>query len=244
MQEYNILKTNNIGKGLLFENDGYIDNTIYDNKQIIKESQAKPQEFLNNPIVYALLTRTDVKNRNGRIYEKKIWIPEIEKYQRLIKDGMAIGENNHPNSTNIDLNNVSISILDVWWKDTVLYGKIKLPITRGFRDMGICSCPADTIANLIMSGVKISCSSRGLGEVYKKNGDDYVKDYNLLCWDTVHTPSVYSAHLDLSKEYISSLHGMSENDLMEIREENINVGKNDEKNDDFFHKMSSFLKNR
>lgn len=221
-----ILKNKELGRGILIESDGYIDRTIYDNKKIIKETLENSNSFLETPIVYALLTRADVKNRNGRIYSKSEWIREIEKYKGLIELGMSIGENNHPNSTNIDLNNVGIHILDVWWKENVLYGKIKIPVSKGYIKSGICSTSADRIANLMSHDIRISCSSRGVGEVYKKHGDIYVKDFNLLCWDTVHTPSVQEAILDKNKKFVYSKHNIKEENIIQKNNSKMNNIKN------------------
>jgi hypothetical protein len=73
-------------------------------------------------------------------------------------------------------------------------GKLELLTSPGFRKYGIISNQADQAANLLLSGIKIGVSSRGLGTVTNKMGTLYVgDDYEIVCWDIVSDPSTPNA---------------------------------------------------
>ena len=59
-------------------------------------------------IVEGILATAEVKNGNGRYYSKELWDREMDKYSELvIKEIRAIGELDHPESSVINLKNVS-----------------------------------------------------------------------------------------------------------------------------------------
>ena len=63
-----------------------------------------------NPIVEGILATAEVKNGNGRYYSKDLWEREIDKYLQLVKENRAVGELDHPESSVINLKNVSHNI--------------------------------------------------------------------------------------------------------------------------------------
>ena len=74
--------------------------------------------------------------------------------------------------------------------------KIKKKYLISIRKYGIISNQADQAANLLLSGIKIGVSSRGLGTVTNKMGVLYVSDdYEIVCWDIVSTPSTPGAFI-------------------------------------------------
>ena len=153
-----IIGKDKTGYGFLIENDGYI--SPDDNLEVIKEFKAtnfKPNEA---PIFYAVLQKYGILNGNGRIYPEQILKKECERYKELIKMGASAGEVDHPESTSISVQNIGLQILDIWWEGATLVGKIKLPVSRGFLEQGICSCPADIVFNNILNGIKLGVSSR------------------------------------------------------------------------------------
>jgi hypothetical protein len=194
MQGLKILKENEVGFGFLLENDaGYIGLNIGDNNKMIQEGadrKIKMVEFYKNPIVHCVLQRFDVPNKNQRIYGKDILINAVEEYKKLIKMNCALGESDHADSTSVSLRNISLNIVDVYWEGNALMGKVHLPITRGFVNMGICSNSADEICNLIEHGILVGISSRAIGSVEKIGEYNHVKDdLQLVCWDFVTVPS-------------------------------------------------------
>ena len=44
-----------------------------------------------NPIVEGPLATAEVKNGNGRWYDRELWEREIDKYQEIIKENRATG---------------------------------------------------------------------------------------------------------------------------------------------------------
>jgi len=191
-----ILKGNEIGKGILIEDDaGYISPTETKNAEIIRESKgmldhSKPFEF------YAVLQKYNTPNRNGRLYPERILKREAENYKKMIQKGTALSELNHPESSLIDLDRVSHAITEVWWEGNVLMGKIKLLTSPGFHESGIVSTKGDLAANYLRQGVTLGISSRGVGSLVKKGEQNEVQeDFELICFDLVSSPSTPGAYL-------------------------------------------------
>lgn len=137
-------------------------------------------------ILSGKIQEADVKNGNGRKYPEKILRREIEKYQTLIRENRAIGECDHPDSSVINLKNVSHTITKVWWEGPVVMAKIKvLPTPSG-----------QIIKALVQSGIKLGISSRGLGSTHQVNGITMVDDdFQLICFDLVSEPSTPGAFM-------------------------------------------------
>jgi hypothetical protein len=150
----------------------------------IKVSPSQLTENVNkesgNLLVEGILATAEVKNGNGRYYSKSLWDREMDKYNELIEQRRAMGELDHPESTVINLKNVSHLISDYWWDGDNVMGKIEiLPTPSG-----------NILKELIKSGVTVGVSSRGMGSLEQNGGVMEVQDdFELLCWDFVSTPS-------------------------------------------------------
>jgi len=133
-----------------------------------------------NLLVEGILATAEVKNGNGRYYSKELWDREMEKYNELIEQRRSMGELDHPESTVINLKNVSHLIAEYWWDGDNVMGKIEiLPTPSG-----------NILRELIKSGVTVGVSSRGMGSLEERQGVMEVQDdFELLCWDFVSTPS-------------------------------------------------------
>jgi len=79
-----------------------------------------------NPMVQGILATAEVKNGNGRYYSKELWEREIDKYKTIVKENRATGELDHPESSIINLKNVSHIIRDIQWKGNQVMGLIEL----------------------------------------------------------------------------------------------------------------------
>ena len=138
-------------------------------------------------IVEGIIQRAGVKNHNGRIYERQILEREMKKYEQTVKDNAALGELDHPDSSVINLNNVSHKINKCWWNGNDVHGQVEILPT-----------PAGNIAKaLFVAGVPVGISSRGMGSV-QENSDGVLmvqEDFDLLCFDLVSTPSTPGAKL-------------------------------------------------
>jgi hypothetical protein len=133
-----------------------------------------------NPIVEGILATAEVKNGNGRYYKKDLWEREIDKYMSCVRENRALGELDHPESSIINLKNVSHNIRGIWWDGDKVMGKIEiLPTPSG-----------NILKALIENNITVGVSSRGMGSL-KPLGEtmEVQDDFELLCWDFVSTPS-------------------------------------------------------
>ena len=188
-----ILKNNEINKkGILIEYDaGYI--SPRDNKHFINEINklTRGESIVEEPlVVYAVMQKYGVENKNGRIYPENILRKEAENYLKLIKEKRAMGEADHPESSIVAISRISHNVTELWWEGNVLMGKLEIIMSPGFVNQGIISCEGDQVANLLRKGLKIGVSSRGVGSLQKENGKNIVQDdFELICWDVVTSPS-------------------------------------------------------
>ena len=133
-----------------------------------------------NIVVEGILATAEVKNGNGRYYPRELWEREMDKYQEAISERRATGELDHPESSVVNLKNVSHLIREYWWDGDHVMGKIEiLPTPSG-----------NILKELIRAGVTLGVSSRGMGTL-EQNGNvmEVQDDFELLCWDFVSTPS-------------------------------------------------------
>jgi hypothetical protein len=199
------IKSGKTGFGLLIEHDGYISLHEGKNKAILEAyrlNEETGQEF-HCPypfIVSAVFQKYGIKNANGRIYPEEVLKKEVEKYQAAIQERRSYGECNHPDSTSVDLGRIAMNITELHWEGRTLVGQMEIPVSEGFRRYGIISCLADQTAHLLLSGLKIGVSSRGVGNVEQKYGTTIVTEYDLICWDVVSSPSTPNAWIGGSME--------------------------------------------
>jgi len=188
-----VLGPKETGKGILIEYDaGFI--SPKENKSVI--SEMKEIDFSEDIILYAVLQKYDTPNKNGRIYPERLLKREMEKYQEIIGKGSALNELNHPSSSLIDLDRVSHTITETWWDGKILMGKIKLLLSPGWKKSGIVSTKGDQAAMLLMNGVTLGISSRGVGSLKSVKGQNIVQeDFELVCFDLVSSPSTPGAYV-------------------------------------------------
>lgn len=188
-----VLGPKETGKGILIEYDaGFI--SAEENKKVI--SEMKDIDFSDDIVLYAVLQKFDTPNKNGRIYPERLLKREMEKYQNIIGRGSALNELNHPSSSLIDLDRVSHVITETWWDGKILMGKIKLLLSPGWKKSGIVSTKGDQAAMLLMNGVTLGISSRGVGSLKSEKGQNVVQDdFELVCFDLVSSPSTPGAYV-------------------------------------------------
>ncbi len=188
------IKQGEEGTGLLIEHEGYISDSIGENKTICESINENGWNVPNPFILDAVFQKYDIVNANGRVYPKDILVREVEKYQQRIREHRAYAELNHPVESVIDLGRICLEVIELHWEKQTLMGKIRIITSEGFRQTGIISCTGDILANLILSGLKVGLSSRGLGSVENKLGKSFVgKDFELICFDAVSDPSTPNA---------------------------------------------------
>lgn len=163
------------------------------NPQMINESMEKNNGRL---LVKGVLQRADAKNQNGRVYPKEILMREAKKYATVnIKERRALGELDHPDSSVVNLNNVSHNITEMHWDGNDLVGTVE-----------VLSTPSGNILKeLFKCGIKLGISSRGLGSV-KQLGENTVEvqdDFELIAFDFVSNPSTHGAFLKPMNESVN-----------------------------------------
>jgi hypothetical protein len=154
------------------------------NKQLAEQAIKE-----NKPlIVSGVIQRAEAKNQNERVYPKDILEREIEKYvEGPVKEKRAMGELDHPESSVINLQNVSHNITKCWWDGDDVMGEFE-----------ILSTPAGNILKaLFAAGLTVGVSSRGMGSVRELSEGtlEVEDDFELLCWDFVSTPSTHGAYV-------------------------------------------------
>jgi hypothetical protein len=178
-------KLNNMNKSLLIDHTPFqsANLTILENKQL--------GEGKNLVTLVGKLQEAEQKNGNGRVYPREILEREAKKYaEGPVKTRTALGELDHPEASVVNLSNTSHVITEVWWKGNDLMGKLQLLPT-----------PAGNIAKaLVMAGIPLGISSRGMGSVRQLGETVEVQDdFELLCWDLVSVPSTPMAYMSLAE---------------------------------------------
>lgn len=190
-----VLRRGDVGYGYLIEYDaGYISPDEPRNQPFINEMQKLEVgkiHIVEPLVVYVVLQKYDVLNKNGRIYTKDVLVRQNNLYQQAIRDRHAVGELDHPESTNIAGDRISHNIIETWWEGKTLMGKMEILMTPGFINYGIVSTKGDEVANLLRNRIKIGVSSRGVGSLKKGVGGTQIvqPDYEIICWDVVINPS-------------------------------------------------------
>jgi hypothetical protein len=140
-------------------------------------------------VVQGVLQRAGSKNQNGRIYPKHILERECQRYQtEYINQHRALGELDHPESSVVNLNNVSHNVLKIWWKGDDLHGAVQVLDTPSGK----------ILKELFRAGITLGISSRGLGSVKELRSEGTVEvqeDFELICWDFVSNPSTHGAFM-------------------------------------------------
>ena len=127
---------------------------------------------------------SEVKNGNGRMYPKAIIEREVKRLNETkIKQNRLMGELNHPNNVEINLERVSHITKELRMEGNIGYGKSMLLDT-----------PMGKIAQALgEGGVKLGVSSRGVGTLKESVVQN---DYNLVCIDIVSDPSGPNCFVD------------------------------------------------
>jgi hypothetical protein len=151
--------------------------------QAIKESKENNDGKI---LMKGIIQKADTLNQNGRIYPKSVLEREIRNYQKFIVENRAMGELDHPETSVVNLKNVSHIVKEAYMENDTVIGTIE-----------VLNTPSGLILqSLIESGVKLGISSRGVGST-RKQGDYYVvqDDFQLICWDMVSEPSTPGAFM-------------------------------------------------
>ena len=150
--------------------------------------EGRIQEAENGVVlVKGVLQRAGAENQNGRVYPMPILQREAKKYETLIKERRALGELDHPDSSVINLKNVSHNIKEIHWEGNDLVGTVEiLPTPSG-----------NILKELLKAGILLGISSRGMGSTRPMEGNKVVvgEDFELIGWDFVSNPSTHGAFM-------------------------------------------------
>ena len=147
-------------------------------------------------VVKGILQRADTKNQNGRVYPKEILVREAKKYsQNFVQQKRAMGELDHPESSVVNLQNVSHNVTEMNFNGDDLVGTVEVLTTPS----------GNILKELFKNGIKLGISSRGMGSVepMNENGASEVQDdFELLAFDFVSNPSTHGAFLHPMNESV------------------------------------------
>ena len=147
-------------------------------------------------VVKGILQRADTKNQNGRVYPKEILMREAKKYSdNFVKQKRAMGELDHPESSVVNLQNVSHNVTEMNFNGDDLVGTVEVLTTPS----------GNILRELFKNGIKLGISSRGMGSVepMNENGAAEVQDdFELIAFDFVSNPSTHGAFLHPMNESI------------------------------------------
>jgi len=138
-----------------------------------------------------------VRNANQRVYPVNEIGRAVTTLNEQISGGYSVlGEVDHPEGLNINLDRVSHMITEMWMDGPNGYGKLKiLPTPMG-----------QLVKTMLESGVKLGVSSRGSGNV-KEDGSGEVSDFEIITVDVVAQPSAPGAYPTPIYEHLMNTRG-------------------------------------
>ena len=135
----------------------------FDQAQIVLENANEGKDLY----MKGICIQGDVRNANQRVYP----VNEIGRAVKTLNDQCSngfsvLGEVDHPEGLNINLDRVSHMITEMWMDGPNGYGKLKiLPTPMG-----------QLVRTMLENGVKLGVSSRGSGNV-SEDGNNVVSDF-------------------------------------------------------------------
>jgi len=164
-------------------------------------------------VVRGVLQRAEAKNQNGRVYPKEILVREANEYSKnFVNEKRAMGELDHPDSSVVNLANVSHNITDMNWKGNDLVGTVEILTTPS----------GNILRELFKNGIKLGISSRGVGSVETvtedsgKEAQEVQKDFELIAFDFVSNPSTHGAFMYPMNESVDKTQGRTCGDYCKV----------------------------
>ena len=152
----------------------------FDQAKIVVESANEGKDLY----MKGICIQGGVRNANQRVYP----VTEIGRAVKTLNDEVTggysvLGEVDHPEGLNINLDRVSHMITEMWMEGDNGYGKLKiLPTPMG-----------SLVKTMLENGVKLGVSSRGSGNV-SESGNGEVSDFEIITVDVVAQPSAPGAY--------------------------------------------------
>ena len=186
-----------------------ISEEIQNAEMLVEETNGK-----KNYKIKGIFLQSDIKNRNGRIYENDILSKEVKRYStEFIDKKRAFGELGHPDGPVVNLERVSHMITSLKPEGKNFIGEAKIMDTPYGK----------IVKGLIDEGAQLGVSSRGMGSLVTKNGANYVgKDFYLAtAADIVADPSAPDAFVEgimENKEWVWDNGVIKAQDIEEYKE--------------------------
>jgi len=162
-----------------------------------EKNSSEPQKYyITGPYMMA-----DKANQNGRVYQLDEMTKEVGRYMTdMVKTRRAIGEMNHPQSTEVNPVNACHLVTELKQNGNYFMGKSLILDTP----MG------QLLKSLVKDKIQMGISTRGLGNLSESSNSKTVSNFHLICLDVVHQPSVQNAMLESileSKEWLVGTDG-------------------------------------
>ena len=157
---------------------------INDATYLVEEVEGK-----KNYSIKGILLQGDIKNCNGRIYPANVLQKEVTRYNKeFINKNRAFGELGHPEGPTVNLERVSHMIKKLYPEGKNYIGEAKIMDTPYGK----------IVKSLIDEGAKLGVSSRGMGSLVQKNGQNFVGEdfYLATAADIVADPSAPDAFVE------------------------------------------------
>jgi len=169
------------------------ENLTFDEANIVVESANEGKDLF----MKGIFIEGGVKNANQRVYPVNEIQKAVASINEQIKGGYSVlGEVDHPEGLNINLDRVSHMIEQMWCDGPKGHGKLKiLPTPMGCL-----------VRTMLESGVKLGVSSRGSGNV-SEDGSGNVSDFEIVTVDVVAQPSAPSAYPSPIYEHLMNTKG-------------------------------------
>jgi hypothetical protein len=165
----------------------------FDQARIVVESANEGKDLYMKGIVI----QGGIRNANQRVYPVNEISRAVTTLNEQISGGYSVlGEVDHPEGLNINLDRVSHMITEMWMDGPNGYGKLKiLPTPMG-----------QLVKTMLESGVKLGVSSRGSGNV-REDGSGQVSDFEIITVDVVAQPSAPGAYPTPIYEHLMNSRG-------------------------------------
>lgn len=158
----------------------------FNDMRIIREAddKTKPETL----IIEGIYIQADQRNGNDRIYKYDVIKPAVDKFiEEKVKNNQALEELEHPDNVVINPDRVCCRTISLEENDDHEWIGRSIVLASDPK-FGIKGTPCgDIVKSLIQFGTKLGHSTRGVGEV---NNNNIVTDYQLICIDTVLSPSI------------------------------------------------------
>jgi hypothetical protein len=170
------------------------ENLTFDQANVVLENANEEGKDL---YMKGIIIQGGIRNANQRVYP----VSEIGRAVKTLNDQITggysvLGEVDHPEGLNINIDRVSHMITETWMDGDNGYGKLKiLPTPMG-----------NLVKTMLESGVKLGVSSRGSGNVME-DGSGEVSDFEIITVDVVAQPSAPGAYPTPIYEHLMNARG-------------------------------------